>query len=382
MANLNENDRQALPVSFAAIDPYVETHIVTPREKTTSRDWVEWGDRNRYPDFLLGLSKDSPTLRSVIMGTVDFIVGDDITIAPLPDAGYRAGVMNPKGTTIREQARTLAFDRELFGGFALQAVRNAAGKVVAVYHVPMQYLRSNKENTVFYYSEKWNRGGLAKVLEYPKYMDISPERWQTLTDEERERNYNTILFVKNDHTQTYPLPDYCAAVKDCLCEVCISDYHLNSINNGFSGSLLVNFNDGKPSDEIRKEIERMFNEKFSGHQNAGRIIFSWNSNKEKQPTLRELKVEDFGEKYKALALSSRQHIFTAFRATPIIFGIPTDNNGFSNDDYDGAFRLYNRTTVRPAQQSIIEAYERLYGQTGIISITPFSLAGETEQKVQ
>ena len=379
----NNNTRTQLRISFAAIDPYIETNIVAPTEKPVlGKDRVDWGDQNRYPDYLLELAKTSPTLRSIINGTVDFIAGDDIAISQLPGTTYALNVMNTKGDTIRDQVKDIARDYETYGGFALQIIRSLSGAIVEVYYCDVRFLRSNKENTVFYYSEKWNVSGKRQVIEYPAFMNITPERWNSLTPEEKERNVNSILYVKNERTQTYPSPVYCAAVKACEIERCIDDYHLNAINNGFTSSAIVNFNNGVPSDEMREEIEKDFNEKFSGHQNAGRICFSWNDNKEAATTITETKVEDFGDRYKALANHSRQQIFTAFRANPNLFGIPTENLGFSQEEYESAFKLYNRTCVQPVQRLIIEAYDRVYGQPALLTITPFSLDGAGEQNVQ
>ena len=377
-----ENKPTTLRVTFAAIDPYIETHIVAPTEKPQpGRGWVEWGERNGYADYLLELSKQAPTLRAVINGTVDFITGDDITVQSLPDTSYAPGVMNTRGDTINAQVESLARDLETYGGFALQVIRNASGKIVEVYYCDIHFLRSNKDNTVFYYSENWT-AGKRKIVQYPAFMHITPERWGTLSKEEKERNYNSILWVKKEHTQVYPLPVYCAAVPDCETERCISSFHLNAINNGFTSSLIVNFNNGVPADDVRDEIEKDFNEKFSGHQNAGRIMFSWNDNKDAATTITEPQVKDFGDRYKALSSHVRQQIFTAFRANPNLFGIPTENLGFSQEEYESAFKLYNRTAVRPAQKLIIEAYEKIYGTPGILVITPFSLETATEKKVQ
>ena len=38
----------------------------------------------------------------------------------------------------------------------------------------------------------------------------------------------------------------------------INEFHLNSISNGFSGSYIVNFNNGVPNDQIKDEIEDAF----------------------------------------------------------------------------------------------------------------------------
>ena len=110
-------------------------------------------------------------------------------------------------------------------------------------------------------------------------------------------------------------------------------------------------------------------------------MLSWNPNKESATDIVEFKVEDFGERYKALSEHSRQQIFTSFRANPNLFGIPTEGNGFANEQYEESFRLYNRTQIRPIQRLICDTYDWIYGQVGVLTITPFSLDGTNEQKV-
>lgn len=363
-------------VAFAAIDPYIETHIVSPAEKTLpGKDFVEWGTNNLYPDFLQDLYDNVATLRSVIDGCVDYIAGDDVTILPLR-SNMEDGVMNSKGDTIQEQIRDVAQDEETYGGFALQVIRGKDGKPSEVYYIDMRFLRMNKECNVFYYCEDWKRRGKKNVIVYPKF-DKSLD-WAKLTDEERNRHASSILFVKSNRKQTYPSPRYAASVKSCEIERCIDDFHLNAINNGFTGSQIVNFNNGRPaSAEMMEEIEDNFCEKFSGHQNAGRIAFSWNENRASATTIDQVQVQDFGEKYKSLEKTARQRIFTAFRANPNLFGIPTESLGFSQEEYESAFRLFNRTHVRPIQRKIADAYDTIYGQKGVLTIVPFSMDEES-----
>ena len=111
---------------------------------------------------------------------------------------------------------------------------------------------------------------------------------------------------------------------------------------------------------------------------------SWNPNKESATDIVEFKVEDFGEKYQSLAKHSRQQMFTAFKANPNLFGIPTESLGFSAEEYESAFRLFNRTQIRPIQRKIADAYDKIYGQKGVLTIVPFSMDEEsaTDTKVK
>lgn len=377
MVTENKTEKQRANVVFAATDRYIEENIVSPKEtKTPTRNWVEWGTKNAYPDYLLDLYNNVPTLRSIVNGNIDYVAGDDVTILPL--ASHEDGVVNSKGTTIREQVRDIAKDFEIYGGFALQVIRSITGEICDIYHVDMRYLRTNPDCNVFYYSERWQEFGRKNVIVYPAFMPNLD--WGKLTDEERKRNASSILFVKNVNTQTYPSPLYSASVKACEIERMIDKFHINAIANQFCSSAIINFNNGIPEDEQKEEIEEAFNEKFCGAENSGRVMFSWNKNRESQTTIQEFKIEDFGERYKALSDHSRQQIFTAFRANPNLFGIPTENLGFNSEEYESAFKLYNRTQIRPVQRTICDAYDKIYGAKGVLTIKPFSIDGD-ETKV-
>ena len=380
MSSTKQNNSRRSAFSFAAIDSYLETNIVSPVEKVLAgRDMVEWGTRNAYPDYLLDLYNNVPTLRSIINGNIDYVAGNDVTIMPLQEE-FTNQEMNRRGDTIREQVKDIAKDFEIYGGFALQVIRNLAGEVAEVYYIDMRYLRTNKEGDVFYYSEKWGKSSRTDMVVYPAFLPKI--EWDKLSDEERNRHASSILFVKNVHTQVYPAPLYAASVKACEIERLIDEFHLSDINNHFVSSAIINFNNGDPGQEIKSEIERGFNEKFCGASNGGRVAFSWNPNKESATDIVEFKMEDFGERYKALSQHSRTQIFTSFRAIPLLFGLTSEaNTGFSTEEFEQSFKLYNRTQIQPVQRMICDAYDKIYGQRGVLTIRPFSLGGDTEDNV-
>ena len=380
MSSTKQNKSRRSAFSFAAIDSYLETNIVSPVEKVLAgRDMVEWGTRNAYPDYLLDLYNNVPTLRSIINGNIDYVAGDDVTIMPLQEE-FTNQEMNRRGDTIREQVKDIAKDFEIYGGFALQVIRNLAGEVAEVYYIDMRYLRTNKEGDVFYYSEKWGKSSRTDMVVYPAFLPKI--EWEKLSDEERNRHASSILFVKNVHSQVYPAPLYAASVKACEIERLIDEFHLSDINNHFVSSAIINFNNGDPGQEIKSEIERDFNEKFCGASNGGRVAFSWNPNKETATDIVEFKMEDFGERYKALSQHSRTQIFTSFRAIPLLFVLTSEaNTGFSTEEFEQSFKLYNRTQIQPVQRMICDAYDKIYGQRGVLTIRPFSLGGDTEDNV-
>lgn len=379
--NSTKADNVRANVAFAALDPYIESNIITPKETPVhGKEYIEWGDMNAYPDYLYSLAESVPTLRSIINGTVDFIAGDEVTILPINPA-WEPGVMNGRGDTIAEQVRDLGGDEMTIGGFAIQVIRGRDGRPCETYYLPVRYIRANKDCDVFYYCEDWGKKyGKKDVIVYPAFIPGLEEKWFEMDEAQRNAHASSILFVKGDKTRTYPLPVYAAAVKACETERMVDEYHLNAVANGFNPSMIINFNNGTPTDQMKEQIEADLEEKFSGPSNAARFLISFNPNKESATTFEVPQITDFGEKYKALADTCRERIFNSFRAYPNIFGLSTAT-GFSIEEFESAFKLYNRTMVRPVQRQIADAYDKIYGQKGVLNIKPFTLDGTNEQTV-
>lgn len=355
----SSSNKKMIPVAFAAIDQYVQQNIVASTERAVrGREYIEWGDRNGYPEYLWGLYKTVSTLKSVVNGSVDYVCGNGVKIASYP----QPGAMNIRKQTAAEFVRDLALYYFLYGGFAIQAIRSKTGEIAELYALDLRHLRSSKENDVFFYSEDWaSASSSKKVLVYPKFMTDAPGVAAS------------VLYVKNTSMQTYPEPVYGASVKACEIERAIDDYHLNALHNGFAGGTIINFGDSAPEEEIKDEIEKNVNEKFAGPGNAGRILLTWSDGKDRGVTVDRLDVTDFADKYEVAERRSRQQIFTAFRANPNLFGIPTESLGFSEEEYASTFKLYNRTQIQPVQQRICEAVGKIFGDPQYLTIDPFTL---------
>ena len=346
-------------LAFAALNPYVTTNTVENVEKEISgKDFIAWGSDNRYPNYLFSLFEDCATLQSIVNGTTDFVCGNDIS-CNLP---MFEKTVNKNGDTILDIIQRISTDYLIFGGFALQVIRNAVGNISEIYWIDFTKIRSDKKNEVFFFSDEWDKSyGRVKYIIYPKF---NPD----------DLNPSSIFYYKGNKTRgTYPTPIYNASITSCELEKKINEFHLNEISNNFLTSKIINFNSGVPDDDLKNEIEKNLNEKFSGSENAGRILISFNANKDSETTVTDIPVDDFAARYDALQARCREQIFLAFRAQPIIFGLQKENNGFSQDEYLQAFALYNRTVVQPIQQAIIKSFDKILGIEGSIVIEPFSI---------
>ena len=361
----NNNEKIKTPVKCLAIDQLVTSNIIEPKEVfIKDKSFVAWGEVNNYPDYIEDLYQNVSTLHSIIDGTTDYVCGEGIK-NNLPST---FNFINRKGHSIEDIISFIAKDLVKYNGFALNILRSKNGNISEIHYLDFKRIRSNKEGTKFYYSTEWNKSfGRSKYIEYNSFLS-----------EEGKDEFSTIFYYKNDVNRIYPTPMYAAAVIACEIEKKMNEYHLNNIANSFSSNYIINFNNGKPSDEIQEEIEEEVNDKFCGVENAGRAMLSFNEGKDNETTITKIDVDSFADKYKTLAERTQQEIFTSFRATPNLFGIPTKTTGVSEQEYSEAYKLFNKTVVKPMQNKIKRAFNKIFNGD-VIDIIPFSV-GALEDK--
>lgn len=353
-------------IFLAAIDKYTETNTVDAEEKKINgKDFISWGSDNKYPNFLWGLYNTCSTLQTIINGTGDYVCGDDIVCNV---SGFTSTV-NKKGETMSDIIQKIAIDYLVFGSFAVQVIRNINGGVAEIYWLDINKLRSDEKNEVFYYSEDWNKSyGRVKTLIYPKFK-------------QGDSNPTSIFYFKGNKSRgVYGMPIWAAAVKNAQIENNITDFHLNEIENNFMTSKLISFNNGQPSDEQKEEIERNLNEKFAGAKNAARVMISFSDSKENAPEVISLSTDDFAERYASLEKRNKEQIFCAFRATPVLFGLVTESNGFATSEYSDSYKLFNKTVVSPVQTAIKDTFDKIFGVKDSITIAPFTITFEEENE--
>ena len=365
---MEDTKNTTMAIAMAAIDKSYVTNIPEPTEYAFGKEYVYWGADNHYPEYLYDLYNDCNTLRTIINGTADYAQGDDVKV----NLSKFEKSVNKKGDTPREFVNLLAKDYLTYGGFAFQVIKDKEGNINELYWLDYRYVRTSKDGNLIFYSEEFGKRYTrsSKVIKYPKF---NPEAKGVDT---------SVIYYKNEKSHIYPSPIYVGALKACEIERNIDEYHLSSLLNGFAPSYLINFLNGIPSDPEKAEIERDITNKFCGASNAGSFLLNFANGKDNAAEITKLETDDFGEKYKAAATRAREQIFTAFRAVPALFGLMTESKGFSQEEFEQAFNLYNRTVVRSIQTLICDEIDKVFGVPETMTIPPFSISGVKEEVVE
>lgn len=344
-------------VHFAAIDKVYENNIIrnTQKEMRGGKEMVSYGDRNIYPQYLYLLFQDVPLLKSVILSIRDFVAGDNVSIS-LPQFKEKIN----RDETVEDLVRQMALSYALYGGIAINVLRNRLGEIAELYCLDFKNVRSNKKNTQFYYSEEWAEKSIGRAIStvYPKY------------DPTDRKQLSSIYYYKNDNFNTYPDPVWGGATIDAEILKNVGSFNLNGLYNGLSVGYVVNFNGSNLTDEEREEVSDAWDEKFVGFDNAQRTLLSFNPDFQHRTTIEAIPSDSNIDKYHAIVETSTKNILNAFRVHPVLIGIAQEGTGWNDQDFSEAFKVANTTIILPIQKTIKRIFENIFQEKDVINITP------------
>ena len=331
-------------------------------------NFIEYGTenwRNLYPQFLIDLYYNSSTNAAIINATAEMISAQDIIINDEEEHSLET-VTKLKlfmeyansHETLHEVIKKVAFDFKLQGGFALNIVWSKDRTEIAeIYHIPVEKIRAEKPDAL------GKVGGYYVSSDWGNVRENKPHRVAAFNAKDRTCA-NQILYTGtySPNMNAYYVPDYLAGNNWSLIDQKVSEFHLNNIKNGFSGSYFISFANGVPTQEERFQIEQSLTDKFTGSQNAGKFILTFSDDKTRTPEITPVSVADQDKLFLSLQELLVQNILTAHRVTsPMLMGIKNDSGLGSNvDELNSAANFYLNTVIMPFQDHIIKTLSKIF----------------------
>ena len=326
------------------------------------KGYVQFGEDNLYPNFLLEKINKSSKHNGIVLGKVNYIIGNGIS--------YKSGrenIIPNKNETLNDFLKKISTDIEIFGGVYIELHYNALGQVGAMYHVPYQKVRANKDQTQ-YYIKDWTQSVRVQAEVVAAYNPNIKQGKQILCYKE----YRPGLDI-------YSYPNYIGALNWIEIDIELSKYHLSTIKNGMFSSKLINFNEGRPSPEEQQVVESKFKKKFTGSENAGGIVLSFSDDPAKAPTVLDLSNTDLDKHFEILNKTTEQQIFAGHQVTsPMLFGIKTEGQLGGRTEIRDAYEIFKNTYVNDKQRSLeilFTEISKLWGIDDEMVIAPIEPIG-------
>jgi hypothetical protein len=345
-----------------------KVHVVNFSSYTTpvvkevqGKDYVEYGDNNDYFGYLIDRYNGSPTNNAILNSLMDMTFGKGLDASDSAKKPSEYAAM--RGLFTKACLQKVVADYVMMGQCSFQVVYSQDhNTIVEVQHIPVETLRAARCNEdgeieAYYYAKDWTdvKGRKETAVRIPAF-GTSKEGLE-------------ILYIKPYRAGFYyysPV-DYQGGLPYAELEEEIANYHINNIQNGLSPSMLINFNNGVPSEEERRSIEQQIATKFSGSSNSGKFILAFNDNKDLAATVDPVQLSDAAEQYQFLSAEATQKIMVSHRiVSPMLLGIK-DNSGLGNnaEELKTASTLLDNLVIRPKQEIIIDGIDMILAYNDI-----------------
>jgi DNA-binding MarR family transcriptional regulator len=324
---------------------------------TTGKKYVNYGIDNKYPNYLLELFKKSPKHGSIIKNKAKYIAGKGLEFKDKQSKELADTLksVNRFNEPINKVLRKASLDLEIHNGFYLQIIWGKGGMITDVIHLDYHRVRSNEDNSKFYYKKDWTTvRGVIK-----EFDAFNPDV---------RKGTQIIYFREYDPcADTYTLPEYTQCLEYIEADILVSGHVMNNAKSGFTASKLISFNDGEPeNDEEGAEIEKDINDKFTGKKGR-KLIVSFTNGADNAPTVLDLGASDLTkEDFSHVDDLISQNIFTGHQITsPMLFGVRVEGQLGGRSEMRDAYEMFKNTYINDRQQKVEEVFNTILEIQGL-----------------
>lgn len=328
-------------------------------QEDKKKKWVAYGDNNNYYQYLIDLYTDSTTNNAIINGVSNMIYGKGIDAL---DSSTKTDEYAALRSIFHNKClKKVSLDLKMLGEASFQVLYKD-GRVVKAEHFPRQTLRAEKCNDdgeieAYYYHPNWEK---AKPSDKPKRIAAFG------FGNGKEPEVEIIKKYVSGYDYYCPV-DYQGGLAYAELESEVADYLINDVQNGFSGTKVVNFNNGVPDREKQLSIKNDVMHKLTGARGE-KVIIAFNNNAESKTTIDDVPLNDAPAHYEYLANECSTKLMVAHRVTsPLLLGIRDGSNGLGNnaDEIRTASLLFQNVTIKPYQDLIIDSIDQILAVNGI-----------------
>jgi hypothetical protein len=313
--------------------------------------YMQYGQNNDYPQYLLDLFNKSAKHNAIVRGKVNYIVGNGW-------AGEQDMIKKVnREETLNDLTKKVALDLELFGGAYIQVIWSViGGQVAELWHCDYTKIRTNKDNTQFWYKEDWKLTRNQEKAEiYNAFNPANPQGVQILYVKEYRPGMNV-----------YSLPGYFGALNYIESDVEVSKHVLGNAQTGFSASKLITLPNGEPSPDEKRAVSRQFDNMYTG-ADGKKYLLAFVNDAARKPIVDDLGAsdltkEDFGRVDELI----QTNIFSGHQITsPDLFGIAVPGQLGNRQQMRDSYEIFNNTYVRYKQMQIEGIFNMLGQYAGV-----------------
>ena len=324
-------------------------------EKPSNQGYVNYGDDNLFPQYLIDLYKSSATHNALCTSIAYMIYGDGV------QADTLEARLKIEEWGLQDEVRKACLDLKIQGGFALEVVYSIDRTTIAkVRHCPFENIRSaevdhDEKVNFYYYSKDWSD------------KSCEPEIVRCFDPSDAVDYPVQILYVKpfSPGSYYYPKPDYIGSIDYIELDKEIGKYHINNIKNGLAPSFTIHFKNGVPAQEERLRIRNDIERQLAGATNAGKFIVTYSDSPDRKPDFEPFPLSDADKQYQFLSTEVSDKIMVGHRVvSSAMFGVKTAGQLGNTQELEIASGLFDRQVIKPYQRIVKDALESIFIAAG------------------
>lgn len=326
-------------------------------EKSSGKGWINYGDDNLYPQYLVDLYQKSGTHNALCTSIAYMIFGEGLKTDSI-DARLKM-----EEWSLDDEIRKSCLDLKIQGGFALEIIYSVDRTTISkVRHLPFENIRSGEVNDreevdFYYYSRDWSD------------KNCEPEEVHCF-DPSKSRKYPVqILYIKpfSVGSFAYPSVDYQGSISYIELDKEIASYHISNIRSGLAPSYVISFLNGSPPVEERNRIRNDIESQLAGATNAGKFIITYSDQPDRKPSFEPFPLTDADKQYQFLSTETTDKIMVGHRVvSPAMFGVKTSGQLGSTQELEIASQLFERQVIVPFQKIVDKAVRSVFRAAGIL----------------
>lgn len=321
--------------------------------------YIKYGENNDYPEYIVDLYNKSSKHSAIIKSKVHYITGNGWSGEA--DAQAFIDYAN-RVESLDDLTRKVSLDIEIFGGAYMEVIWDLSGKLAEIWHCDYVKIRTNKDNTQYWYKEDW------------KDNKVKPDVIAAFNP--KQPTGKQILYVKEyrPNIGIYGLPSYFAALNYIESDIEVSKHILGNAQTGFSASKLITLPNGEPNDEEKRNVDNRLRKTYSG-ADGKKYMIAFVNDISRKPVVDDLGTSDLTkEDFGRVDALIQTNIFSGHQVTtPSIMGIAEAGKLGSRTEMRDGYEIFKNTYVNAKQmhlESVFNMLAKLKGVTSEIKIIP------------
>lgn len=323
-----------------------------------NKDFVFYGEYNNFPSFVIDIYNKHPEHSAILKAKCKYIFGKGLDI--------KKKDYNDVLDAVRAESFLMSANRfedwnsvykktvdslEIFNGFYWQIIWNFAGTKCEVYPLQFAKCRVSKCGKKILYSDKWlNEEG--KPLSSPEYKEFP------IFDPNNRKGTQIYFYKVTDQYyegigDTYPLPEYKGAMINIYTDIAVSEFQNNLALNGMTAQGMLSLFKGEPTEDERKKLEKLFNNKFTG-PSGSKVILNFTAEGDRGAEWTTFQTSDLDKQFELISKTNQQKIVTGHQIpNKSLVGISVEGALSDRTAIDVSFEQLTNTYVEPRQELIL-----------------------------